>query len=162
MPNFYYHLFKVWQKSILSQRYECPNTSCCESGFFLSSLFQTAVTTPNFDETKKFQNPEDSQWPEVDAEFWNFSKIFFLAWVMGDTVWFQIMALFDGFLHQMSLFVVFSVFTSICHFFLSISFQTPLKNPSRRAGGTKASGFVPPSLRDGFLRGVINLMPEVN
>ena len=40
--------------------------------------------------------------------------------------------------------------------FLSISFQTPLKNPSRRAGGTKASGFVPPSLRDGFLRGVIN------
>ena len=39
--------------------------------------------------------------------------------------------------------------------FLVISFQTPLKNPTRRAGGTKASGFVPPTLRVGFLRGVI-------
>ena len=41
--------------------------------------------------------------------------------------------------------------------FLVISFQTPLKNPTRRAGGTKASGFVPPTLRVGFLRGVIIL-----
>jgi len=86
MPNCYYHLFKVWQKSILSQRYERPNTKSDENAFFLSSLFQTAVTTPNFDETKKFQNPEDSQGPEVDAEFWNFSKMLFLAWVMADTV----------------------------------------------------------------------------
>ena len=39
--------------------------------------------------------------------------------------------------------------------FFAISFQTPLKNPSRRASGTKASGFVPPALRAGFLRGVI-------
>ena len=39
--------------------------------------------------------------------------------------------------------------------FFAISFQTPLKNPSRRAGGTKASGFLPPALRAGFLRGVI-------
>ena len=45
-----------------------------------------AVMTPNFDETKKFQNPEDSQGPEVDAESWNFSKMLFLAWVMADTV----------------------------------------------------------------------------
>ena len=41
--------------------------------------------------------------------------------------------------------------------FFAISFQTPLKNPSRRASGTKASGFVPPALRAGFLRGVIIL-----
>ena len=47
--------------------------------------------------------------------------------------------------------------------FLVISFQTPLKNPSRRAGGTKASkasGFVPPTLWVGFLRGVITLLIE--
>ena len=59
---------------------------------------------------------------------------------------------------------IFPLYVTFCGFqcfhfhmslFLSISFQTPLKNPSRRAGGTKASGFVPPSLRDGFLRGVI-------
>ena len=37
--------------------------------FFFSSVFQTAATTPNFDEIKKIQNPEDSQGPEVDAEF---------------------------------------------------------------------------------------------
>ena len=37
--------------------------------FFLGSVFQTAVTTQNVDEIKKFQNPEDSQGPEVDAEF---------------------------------------------------------------------------------------------
>ena len=36
---------------------------------FQGSVFQTAATTPNFDEIKKFQNPEDSQGPEVDAEF---------------------------------------------------------------------------------------------
>ena len=55
----------------------------------------------------------------------------------------------------MSLYVVFTVFTSLMSLFLVISFQTPLKNLSRRNFGTKASGFVPPSLRDGFLRGVI-------
>ena len=74
---------------------------------------------------------------------------------MADTVWSQIGGLFDGFLHQMSLYVVFTVFTSLMSLFLVISFQTPLKNPTRRAGGTKASGFVPPTLRVGFLRGVI-------
>ena len=37
-------------------------------GFFQGSVFHDA-TTPNFDEIKKFQNPEDSQGPEVDAEF---------------------------------------------------------------------------------------------
>jgi len=73
---------------------------------------------------------------------------------MADTVWSQIVVLFDGFFRSMSLFVVFTVFTSMMSLFLVISFQTPLKNPTRRAGGTKASGFVPPSLRDGFLRGV--------
>ena len=31
---------------------------------------------------------------------------------------------------------------------------TPLKNPSRRDGGTKPEALVPPALRDGFLRGV--------
>ena len=31
--------------------------------------------------------------------------------------------------------------------FLVISFQTPLKNPTRRAVGTKASGFVPPGYK---------------
>ena len=77
---------------------------------------------------------------------------------MADTVWSQIVALFDGFLHQMSLFVVFTVFTSLMSLFLVISFQTPLKNPTRRAGGTKASGFVPPTLRVGFLRGGITLI----
>ena len=75
---------------------------------------------------------------------------------MADTVWSQIVVLFDGFFRSMSLFVVFTVFTSLMSLFLVISFQTPLKNPTRRAGGTKASGFVPPTLRVGFLRGVIN------
>ena len=65
---------------------------------------------------------------------------------MADTVWSQIVALFDGFFRSMSLFVVFTVLTSLMSLFLVISFQTPLKNPTRRAGGTKASG---------FLRGVI-------
>ena len=74
---------------------------------------------------------------------------------MADTVWFQIGGLFDGFFHSMSLFVVFTVFTSLMSLFLVISFQTSLKNPTRRAGGTKASGFVPLTLRVGFLRGVI-------
>ena len=31
---------------------------------------------------------------------------------------------------------------------------TPLKNPARRAGGTKPEALVPEALRDGFLRGV--------
>ena len=44
------------------------------------------------------------------------------------------MALFDGFLHQMSLFVVFSVFTSLMSLFLVISFQTPLKRVTRGLG----------------------------
>ena len=80
---------------------------------------------------------------------------------MADTVWFQIGGLFDGFLHQMSLFVVFTVFTSLMSLFLVISFQTPLKNPTRRAEGTKASGFVPPTLRVGFLRGVIKQKMDI-
>ena len=63
---------------------------------------------------------------------------------MADTVWFQIGGLFDGFLHQMSLYGVFTVFTSLMSLFLVISFQT------------KAFGFVPPTLWVGFLRGVIN------
>ena len=46
--------------------------------------------------------------------------------------------------------------------FFAISFQTPLKNPSRRASGTKASGFVPPALRAGFLRGVIKTFNWMN
>ena len=33
-------------------------------------------------------------------------------------------------------------------------FVTPLKNPARRAGGTKPEALVPEALRDGFLRGV--------
>ena len=69
MPNCYYHLLEVWQNSILGQRYERPNTSCDENAFFLGSVFQTAAMTPNSDEIKKFQNPDDSQGPEVDAEF---------------------------------------------------------------------------------------------
>ena len=62
---------------------------------------------------------------------------------MADTVWSQIGGIFYGFFRSMSLFVVFTVFTSLMSLFLVISFQTPLKNPTRRAGGTKASGFVP-------------------
>ena len=31
---------------------------------------------------------------------------------------------------------------------------TPLKNPTRRVGGTKPEALVPPALRVGFLRGV--------
>jgi len=38
-------------------------------GFFKGSLFQTAATTPNFDEIKRCQNVKDSQGPKVDAEF---------------------------------------------------------------------------------------------
>ena len=45
-----------------------------------------AITTPNFDKIKKFLNPEDSQGPKIDAEFWNFSKISLLAWVIAVTV----------------------------------------------------------------------------
>ena len=48
---------------------------------------------------------------------------------MDDTVWSQIGGLFDGFFRYSVLFLVFTVFTS--------------------------SGFVPPALRAGFLRGVI-------
>ena len=61
---------------------------------------------------------------------------------MADTVWFQIVALFDGFFRSMSLFVVFTVFTSLMSLFLVISFQTPLKNPTRRVGGTKPEALV--------------------
>ena len=35
-----------------------------------------------------------------------------------------------------------------------VNFITPLKNPARRAGGTKPEALVPEALRDGFLRGV--------
>ena len=80
---------------------------------------------------------------------------------MADTVWSQIVVLFDGFFRSMSLFVVFIVFTSLMSLFLVISFQTPLKNPTQRAGGTKASAFVPLCLKilwlcaSRFFRGVI-------
>ena len=36
----------------------------------------------------------------------------------------------------------------------SYLFVTPLKNPTRRVGGTKPEALVPPALRVGFLRGV--------
>jgi len=37
---------------------------------------------------------------------------------------------------------------------LSTAIITPLKNPTRRVGGTKPEALVPPALRVGFLRGV--------
>ena len=46
---------------------------------------------------------------------------------MADTVWSQIGGIFDGFFRSMSLFVVFTVFTSLMSLFLVISFQTPLR-----------------------------------
>ena len=45
-------------------------------------------------------------------------------------IWSQIVVLFDRIFHFMSLFVVFTVFTSMMSLFLVTSFQTPLKNPS--------------------------------
>ena len=68
---------------------------------------------------------------------------------MADTVWFQIGGLFGKILHHSVLFLVFTVFTSIMYFFL----QFPFKPPSKIR--PEASGFVPPALRAGFLRGVI-------
>ena len=58
---------------------------------------------------------------------------------MDDTVWFQIGGLFGKFFRYS---VLFLVFTSIMNFFFAISFQTPLKNPARRAGGTKPGALV--------------------
>ena len=62
---------------------------------------------------------------------------------MADTVWFQIGGLFGKILHHSVLFLVFTVFTSIMYFFFAISFQTPLKNPARRAGGRKPEAYNP-------------------
>ena len=45
------------------------------------------------------------------------------------------------------------VYPSI-HMLYSYTFITPLKNPTRRVGGTKPEALVPPALRVGFLRGV--------
>ena len=72
---------------------------------------------------------------------------------MADTVWSQIVALFDGFLHHSVLFLVFTVFTSIMYFFLQFPFKPPSK--IRPEGPEAASGFLPPALRAGFLKGVI-------
>ena len=60
---------------------------------------------------------------EPEVYFW---KISFLAWVMDDTVWFQIVALFGKMFRYSVLFLVFTVFTTIKNFF-AISFQTPQK-----------------------------------
>ena len=71
---------------------------------------------------------------------------------MDDTVWFQIVVLFGKIFRYSVLFLVFTVFTSIMYFFL----QFPFKPPSKiRPENPKASGFLPPALRAGFLRGVI-------
>ena len=50
-------------------------------------------------------------------------------------VWSQIGTLFAPFLHHPSLFLAFTVFTSIVYFFWSFPFKPPLKNPSRRDSG---------------------------
>ena len=92
-----------------------------------SYLFQTAVTTSKFDEIKKFHKPARSQEPEVYPGLWNFWKISFLAWVMNDTVWSQIVVLFGQFLHHSVFFLVFTVFTSIMNFFLQFPFNPPSK-----------------------------------
>ena len=39
--------------------------------------------------------------------------------------------------------------------FKMVGVISPLKNPTRRVGGTKPEALVPPALRVGFLRGVI-------
>jgi hypothetical protein len=46
---------------------------------------------------------------------------------MADTVWFQIVALFDGFFRYSVFFLVFTVFTSIMYFFLQFPFKPPSK-----------------------------------
>ena len=70
---------------------------------------------------------------------------------MDDTVWSQIVALFDGFFRYTVLFLVFTVFTSIMYFFL----QFPFKPPSKiHPEGPEALKPLPPALRAGFLRGV--------
>ena len=52
---------------------------------------------------------------------------------MDDTVWSQIGALFEGFLHHSVLFLVFTVFTSIMNLFLLFPFKPPSLMP--REGG---------------------------
>ena len=74
---------------------------------------------------QKKSKPRNSQGPGV--EFWNFSKISLLTWVMAITVWFQIVVLFDRFLQEMSLFVVFTVFTSMMLLFWLIPFKPASK-----------------------------------
>ena len=121
------------------------------------ATIQSAVFTTNL---KSFKNYDGGTYPlifgwnwlddlddliRIMSGFWNLKNL--IAWVTVGTFWFQIVALFDGFLHQMSLFVVFTVFTSLMSLFLVISFQTPLKNPTRRVGGTKPEAL-----------GVINLL----
>ena len=44
---------------------------------------------------------------------------------MDDTVWFQIVVLFDGFLHLSILFLVFTVFTSSMNFFFCYFLSNP-------------------------------------
>ena len=71
---------------------------------------------------------------------------------MADTIWLQIVVLFDGFFRYSVLFLVYTVFTSIMYFFCNF-----LSNPPQ-----KASGFLPPALRAGFLRGVISPIVHKN
>ena len=65
----------------------------------------SAITQAKSDLFQKFQNLKDSQGPKLS----------------------QIVALFDRFLHQMSLYVVFTVFTSL----MSLFWSFPLKPPSK-------------------------------
>ena len=58
---------------------------------------------------------------------------------MADTVWSQIVVLFDGFFRSMSLYVVFTVFTSLMSLFWSFPFKPPSKIRPERDFGTKAS-----------------------
>ena len=80
-------------------------------------VFEIFGFRQNLTKSKKFQKPACSQEPEVYPGLWNFWKISFLAWVMNNTVWSQIVVLFDRFSHHYVFFLVFTVFTSNMNFF---------------------------------------------
>ena len=65
-----------------------------------------------------------SQWWPLS---WNFWKISLLAWVMDNTILWQIVVLFDHFFRYSILFLVFTVFTSSMNFFLLFPFKPPLR-----------------------------------
>ena len=109
------------QKSHLGTKLWAFEKKLWQKVFFLGY----PVTTSNFDEIKKFQKPARSQEPEDYSGLWNFWKISFLAWVMDNTVWSQIVALLGKF-YTTPYFFLFSL--PLCTFF-AISYQHPSKIP---------------------------------